>query len=940
MNGDFSRLTFDKTKHYTGVLAQQGRVSLDADTNEQQAITQYRHDATAADVIGPSGVPKQGGGFAIGVSGDAKDLTIGAGTLYVDGLLCENEQTDVLLTNQPDLPLKQGNFGGFTLPTTAGRYLAYLDVWQRYVGALDDPQIKEVALGGPDTTTRLKTVWQVKLTTVGASDTCATFGADWRPVAKRTGMLAASTTSATTSANDPCVLPPTAGFRRLENQLYRIEIHRGGDRTQATFKWSRDNGTVATAITNMSGQTLTVQDVGRDSLLSFAPGQWAELIDDRLDLNDPDGSNMRGQLVQIDTVNHGTHAVVLKAVPSSLPLRPTIDGNAASHPKLRRWDQRGVGGGATGLDNGIPLPTGPLELEDGLQIEFTDGTYSAGDYWLVPARTAINDLSGGIEWPRDPATNQLLPQEPHGIAHHYSPLALVDFDATAQAFTLVSDCRKPFSSLVVVQETLDELARRQGSGSCTFTVAPEAGWERVFEQVADDGDAKICFAIGTYALTTPVVVRGKGHLTLSGCKQGTRIIAATAEAALVFENCRSVTVRDLYAETGVADAVKGQATARLNGTLTCLNCADVEMTHLALKCGAGTTRAATCITVRNDATKPRPARITHCDLLVGHEQTGMLLVNVSRATVEDNTVQVYAKPQRLAFDKLLQNARFRAGVRRLLITDVQTTPPSDTQGSKARVTLAAGGQNVFFMSDKTVAKSLQTLLTGTQGAAATPRALLAHTQRTLNRVLLDTAFRGTQPLLNNWFTALAAQNPAVAAQGIVIAGQVARDVRVCNNTIQDVLQGVRLGLSHARDPNNPTVETPDRAGTVVISGNTIELIFPPVAMRERFGVFVGNCDSLILENNYVRAQRFPQTGTSPLEGVRVFGFFGDRLIARHNHLADCTTGISVHVLNTSASVGARKLQWLVADNIAAGAGRAVVVVEPRVGLVRQIENYA
>ena len=35
MKGDFSRLTFDPTKHFSGVRMQQGRVQLDADWNEQ-----------------------------------------------------------------------------------------------------------------------------------------------------------------------------------------------------------------------------------------------------------------------------------------------------------------------------------------------------------------------------------------------------------------------------------------------------------------------------------------------------------------------------------------------------------------------------------------------------------------------------------------------------------------------------------------------------------------------------------------------------------------------------------------------------------------------------------------------------------------------------------------------------------------------------------------
>ena len=47
MKGDFSRLTFDPKKHYRRVLMQQGRVQVDADWNEQEAINQFRAEIEA-----------------------------------------------------------------------------------------------------------------------------------------------------------------------------------------------------------------------------------------------------------------------------------------------------------------------------------------------------------------------------------------------------------------------------------------------------------------------------------------------------------------------------------------------------------------------------------------------------------------------------------------------------------------------------------------------------------------------------------------------------------------------------------------------------------------------------------------------------------------------------------------------------------------------------
>src|SRR5260370_39151196 len=89
--GDFTRLTFDRLKHYSSVQMQQGRVQLDADWNEEVDIIDHRWRATLEDTVGPSGAPKIGGGFHVeGVStGLGQDLSLKPGRIYVDRVLCE-----------------------------------------------------------------------------------------------------------------------------------------------------------------------------------------------------------------------------------------------------------------------------------------------------------------------------------------------------------------------------------------------------------------------------------------------------------------------------------------------------------------------------------------------------------------------------------------------------------------------------------------------------------------------------------------------------------------------------------------------------------------------------------------------------------------------------------------------------------------------------------
>ena len=96
MKADLSRTTFDRLKHFSRVVAQQGRVQLDADWNEQASLMLHQLRRLAADVIGPAGGPAGNLGFGLGAldalaAAGVPDFAIGAGHYYVQGILCELE---------------------------------------------------------------------------------------------------------------------------------------------------------------------------------------------------------------------------------------------------------------------------------------------------------------------------------------------------------------------------------------------------------------------------------------------------------------------------------------------------------------------------------------------------------------------------------------------------------------------------------------------------------------------------------------------------------------------------------------------------------------------------------------------------------------------------------------------------------------------------------
>jgi hypothetical protein len=488
MRADLTRDTFDPREHFTRVLIQQGKVELDANRNEQVSILWHYLQTLAADLIGPHGGPEVDSGFQIalepGDSNTPADLSISPGRYYVDGILCENEAVDregnevkVTYRTQPDYPLPDEDS---QLPAERP-LLAYLHVWERHITSVENPRIREVALNGPDTATRAKVVWQVKTTNevpegFDSDDPCGSVEATWhrwvekqRPTNR--GKLKAKAKEDSDKGTDPCSIPPESQFRRLENQLYRVEIHRGGEAwdgseqdrtTAATFKWSRDNACVTFPIDKLEGQAVTVKHLGRDSRLSLETGNRVEIEDDDYILR-----GLAAPLLQVEAVDSLNMQVKLSKSPDS-----GVGGDLAKHPLLRRWDHR-PGNPKKGewdqeTDTLLVKEDTWLELEDGVQVFFSstmpytvqngenladlagtfgttveklrqlnklpvgsdvssgqtikvpaNNTYCTGDYWMIPART----VTGDVEWPGD--VDQPEARPPHGIEHHYAPLAVV-----------------------------------------------------------------------------------------------------------------------------------------------------------------------------------------------------------------------------------------------------------------------------------------------------------------------------------------------------------------------------------------------------------------------------------------------------------------------------------------------------------------------------------
>lgn len=556
---DISRVRFDPLLDYAGAELKQGGVLLDADVNELVAIIARRLRALASDTLGRATVSSTTpDAFKITDNG-AGGLLIGKGRLYVDGVLAENhgmespdpskrvfEFDSLLAENRYRDPIPYASQPYLRSPPelpTDGRHLVYLDVWDREVTHLEQPNLVESAVA-VETSSRIQTVWQVRVLADGAGrDTaCTTPDASipgWGTViAPSTGRLTTGTFDGP-ATDDPCDLPPTGGYRGVENQTYRVEIHDQGQADgTATFKWSRENASIGSRVaTIVSATELELDSLGRDDILRFNSGDWVEIVDD-----DREFSQRCGEMRKI-TVNEVVRRITFTpGLPAEmLPgAFPSSDFPRDSNLRVLRWDQKHkvlqVGGDGTisvfqDLDASpagvikMPAVGTTLILENGVTVSFESDSagawgFKAGDHWIFAARTA------------DASVERLRRAPPRGIHHHFARLGIWDVDART-----VSDCRHPWPPQTGGDDCM-----------CTACVTPEshASGQLTIQGAVDkirDTGGSLCLHAGQYVLREPVRLAAARSLRIHGQGSATMIVAPGA--AFVVERSLAIAIEDL-----------------------------------------------------------------------------------------------------------------------------------------------------------------------------------------------------------------------------------------------------------------------------------------------------------------------------------------------------------------------------------------------------------
>jgi hypothetical protein len=572
MPSDRSRSSSDQRYHYKGVVTQQGRVILDRDFNALQDLASGRTEADALDVIGPCGTPDDG--FAISLPQMSPpspppwsppaplsppflqpfDFLIGPGTMYVGGqrAVLPERQAGQAITysyfDQPDFiqPNDPLPFGG-SPPGHAGIELVYLRVFEQEVSATEDPDLFDPAIGGVDTTQRLRLMRRVQRLPV-QSENCALAwvqatalwlqqnGLYLDPETMRLAPQVRLRVGFTQEqlVTDPCDPVAKGGYLGADNQLIRVQISDAGvpgDATQpAKLLWGYDNASflyrVAAVVSN--GGLLRLTPDPPDQFHIPQKGQAVEILRSATILeSEPDETDPTGQRTIVRCVAEATGVVRTLAQPygpanSSDPTKyivldqplPPAYANDTNPLFLRVWRaELAFNAAGDTIELMDPTTQAPTGINVTLSVRSGEAL-TAGAFWMIAVRPST---------PQAVYPERLLvtPQPPDGPRHWACPLAVIDW-----LNGNVHDCRSQFDNLV-------SLSKRKLGGCCEVNVSPGDLTPATTLQSIIDGAAgraevvTVCLAPGTYQLSQTLQLTAKhSGMVIEACSGGVTIEAA------------------------------------------------------------------------------------------------------------------------------------------------------------------------------------------------------------------------------------------------------------------------------------------------------------------------------------------------------------------------------------------------------------------------------
>jgi len=480
------------------MVSQQGRVLLEADHNEGQRLftEETRHEAL--DFVGPCGTPDDGYAITPGVA----DFTIGAGTMYVGGLRATLEASEQY-GQQPDwldtVEVAPWAEGLWQPPAAlAGKFEANLVLREHEVTAVEDPALRDVALGGPDSAGRTRMLQRVVAADTQNS-TCAAAAADAGNFWSSHGLVYNPSTAelisrallqVTPVANapvpSPCDPPSASGYLGADNQLMRVQIVAFDAATgSGVLLWGYYNASTLYRCTVQTASTVKLATRPVSAEYQPRSGQVVQALQRAADLGEGAfAAAMTGHFAKLNASYAPDTQIV--TLPGPMPQPPYANG---SEIYLRLWEDQ------SNFTLGNPV----VLVSTGLQVTITAGSAGPlhiGDHWSF----ALRPLTPNKVYPE-----RLLasPQSPDGPRMWACPLAVMQ---GGHGFQVLENCRLPFDNLV-------ELTARKSDGCCCVKVSASQANElqRTIDQATAGGAAKVVIHLeaGTYTLRKPLIVTAK-----------------------------------------------------------------------------------------------------------------------------------------------------------------------------------------------------------------------------------------------------------------------------------------------------------------------------------------------------------------------------------------------------------------------------------------------
>jgi hypothetical protein len=539
---DISRFLFQPRKRYSGVRMQQGRVWLDSDWNEDERIRNEDLRRALMDIVCAKGSPNQGfrvleSTITSSVEVELPDLSTtetynfayGNGSFYLGGLRYESETAEdnpERFLHQPDWLQVDATADNLpSLPTQERYDLVYLKGWEQCVTAIEDSELREQALGGPDTSVRVRRMRRVEVLT-DVPDSCAEAMAALEQ--RLSASIDKSSCELTSKVRltvefhpdeipeDPCIPAVEQGYIGADNQAIRVQLT-ASDR----FVWGYNNAAPLYRVKVQKTDPYKIKflNLPADQMAFPLAGQtveispWGAFLPNREKV-----AELPGQFFTIESGYNPDDNTATLATPVPTDWLDWFDsddhllnygsardntdeGDNRRYFYLRLW---------TGTEQ--PFTTNPGDtyslIGTGLTVSFSSFG-RRGDYWVLAARPHTPAVV--VPW------DLMKEAPPMGPKVFLAPLALIRWSVNANGTLLssVKDCRHRFQPLCEI------------GGCCTVTVGDGRTSRGLFNSLEDainflpPEGGKICLLPGRHQVN--VTLQNRQHIHITGCGKHTLV---------------------------------------------------------------------------------------------------------------------------------------------------------------------------------------------------------------------------------------------------------------------------------------------------------------------------------------------------------------------------------------------------------------------------------